>query len=123
MLGKGDGVALPDSDKAVHYYLLDADQQHSDAQFLLALCYAHGNGVAKNEPETLKYFGLSADQGNVNAYGIGVDKDQARVVELFRIAAEHGNIKAIFQLGVCYEHGRGVRKTPVQAIMVQKKRG
>ena len=34
--------------------------------------------------------------------------DYFQAVELFRAASEAGHISAIFNIGLCFEHGRGV---------------
>ena len=44
--------------------LKKAEQGDSEAQFDVAFCYEHGEGVAYNYEEALKWYKLSSEQGN-----------------------------------------------------------
>jgi uncharacterized protein len=62
--------------------------------------YAHGQGVAKDDREAVKWYRLAAQQGNVGAQvllgmmysgGRGVAQDSREAAKWFRIAAQQGN--------------------------------
>ena len=44
-----------------------AEQGVAKAQYNLALCYAKGNGVAKDKAEAVKWFRKAAEQGHEKA--------------------------------------------------------
>ena len=82
---------------------------HREAQFDLAIMYATGDGVEKNEREAFKWFHKSARNGHTEAkYLMGVSFNQGRGVrqqkELarywFKLAAKAGHAKAIYQLAL-----------------------
>ena len=60
-----------------------AKQGDAEAQFKLAISYAHGKGVELNYLEAMKWLGKAARQGDV---------------------------KAQSYLGFCYRHGIGIKK-------------
>ena len=66
----------------------DAEQGNAEAQFSLGICYANGNGVAK---------------------------DMTKAVEWYRKAAEQGHDKAQFNLCLCYANSDGVAKDMTEA--------
>ena len=47
--------------------------------------------------------------------GEGVEKDEAESVKWYRKAAEQGNADAQYNLGCCYDNGHGVEKDQVEA--------
>jgi hypothetical protein len=78
----------------------------------LGLAYAHGDGVAKDEAEGVRWYRKAAEQGYAEAQsnlggayatGKGVSKDEAEGVKWYRKAAEQGHAHAKYmlkQLGV-----------------------
>ena len=44
-----------------------AEQGDADAQFVLGVMYGEGKGVTQNYKTALKWYGLSAKQGNADA--------------------------------------------------------
>jgi hypothetical protein len=107
-----------------------AEQNDPIAQLQLALAYARGDGVGKNEEEAAKLWRDLAEQGNARAQfdlgvcyanGDGVPKDDAEAVRWFRKAAEQGNAWAQFNLGVMYADGRGVGKDEAEAVRWYRK--
>jgi TPR repeat protein len=95
-LDKGDyAIALPRLREL-------ADQGNARAQFKLGKLY-DGQGVAQSEAEALKWYRLSAEQGEADAqYGLGVmhfvgqgmAKDDAEAAKWFGKAAEQGDADA-----------------------------
>src|SRR5437016_4270282 len=81
------GVAK-DEAEAVKWFRKAAEQNVTDAQFSLGVCYANGRGVTKDDAEAVKWF---------------------------RKAAEQNLADAQYNLGVCYDSGEGVVKDEVEA--------
>ena len=50
--------------EAVKWWRKAAEQNDADAQSDLAVCYAKGQGVAKNEAQAYKWVRLAAARGN-----------------------------------------------------------
>jgi TPR repeat protein len=91
--------------------------QDASAQFLLGQRLASGDGLARNEPEAVRWLALAADRGHVPAQyalarmidnGRGVARNLGEVVRLYRSAAGHGHADAQFELGLLHERGEGV---------------
>jgi TPR repeat protein len=71
--------------------------------------YAHGEGVAQDYAEAVKWFRLAADQGHAGAQhnlggmygnGTGVAQDFTEAARLFKLAADQGFADAITNLGM-----------------------
>jgi len=91
----------------------------SMVQWLLAVEYITGKGVAKNEAEGVKWLRKSAEFGQARSQcdlahcymdGTGVKIDYNEGVKWYRKAAEQGYIVAQNRLGRCYYLGTGVSK-------------
>ena len=54
-------------------------------------------------------------------YGRGVEVDDDRALEEFLNAAEGSHADALFELGVCYETGRGVQEIDYQEALAYYK--
>lgn len=85
------------------------------AQFELGARYLHGDGVAVDNFEALRWFKLAADSGNASAQyniavmylnGIGVIRDPEEAVSWFLAAAENGDLPAQFTLAVLLFNGQ-----------------
>lgn len=79
----GDEVPR-DEAEAAKYYILAAEEGHSEAQLALADCYFFGRGAYKNYSWALKWYQKAAEQGVVKAQqslgymyagGLGVSQD------------------------------------------------
>ena len=87
------------------YLLKQAEQGDSEAQYDLGLLYYNGGeGFPKDGCEAIKWFRLSAEQGNANGqfglgmcykYGIGITEDRKEAVKWIRQAAENDHFGAI----------------------------
>lgn len=108
-------------DIATAYRLLEAASEagNSDAQVNLGYLYARGQGVARNQPEALRLYLLSAAQGNpegMNAvgfkyrFGSGVAIDLPRAVHWFCLAAVSGDPRGLNNLAIMYLEGQGVER-------------
>jgi uncharacterized protein len=89
--------------------------------------YEWGYGVLQNYPQALKWYNLSAEQGNVDSqinlgiiYANGfadVRKDYAKALKWYRLSAEQGNALGQSILAGLYVKGFGVLKDNVTAYM------
>jgi TPR repeat protein len=96
-----------------------AAQGDASAQYRLALMYANGRGVLKDDEQAVVWFRKAAEQGHAAAqynlalmydYGRGTPKDDEQAVLWYRKAAEQGDGSAQFNLGLRYQFGRGVAR-------------
>jgi TPR repeat protein len=51
----------------------------------------------------------------------GLARDDREAVRLYKLAAEKGSVEGEFNLGVCYEVGRGVSKDTAEAVRWYRK--
>ncbi len=117
----GRGVPV-DADKAMDYFKVTAEAGDDFSQNELATLYQL-KGTPEAYQEALKWFGLSARQGNVLANynlaclykeGKGVPKDPQKHVELLTFAAKKGYALAQHDLAAAYGAGGGIAKDMVQ---------
>lgn len=102
-----------------------------DAQFAVAEALRHGQGVARNLDEAVKWYRKAADKAQVGAQyalgtlheaGEGVPLDYARAAEWYRLAANiGGQADAEFALARLYYNGRGVASDPDEAVTLFRK--
>ena len=97
----------------------------AQAQYNLGVCYANGDGVAKDEAEAAKWYRKATEQNYAPAQlnlgacyhaGKGVTKDEVEAVKWFRKAAEQNDTMAQYNLGICYDKGYGVEKDEAGAV-------
>ncbi|MFM9865249.1 MAG: hypothetical protein ACKVRO_16765 [Micropepsaceae bacterium] len=105
---------------------LEAGAVRGDAssQFLLALRYSEGRGIAKDDAKALSLATKAAQQGLVIAQyrlgamyerGIGVSKDLPQAKSWYERAAKGGNRKAMHNLAVLFADGVGIGQSFQQA--------
>ena len=113
------GGAAPAGDPAQQVASLEAAANGGDAkaQFVLALRYAEGRGVDKDEAKAAALVTKAANSGLVVAQyrmgalferGIGVTKNLAEAKKWYERAALGGNRKAMHNLAVLYADGTGI---------------
>lgn len=92
-----------------------AEDGDADAQFCVGKMYANGFGVAMDDAQALKWYGLAATAGQpkalynlgiMHANGWGVDMNDEKAVEFYTQAAEKGHTCA--QRSLAYVVGRGI---------------
>lgn len=92
-------------------------QQDAAAQFALGQRLAAGDGVARNEPEAVRWLALAAERGHTVAQytlarmidgGRGVPRDVDEMLRWYRTAANAGHAEAQFELGLLHENGDGI---------------
>jgi TPR repeat protein len=86
---------------------------------------ADNRGIPQNNAESIKWYRLSAEQGDASAQynlgviydtGDGVPENDAEAVKWFRLAAEQGLLEAQYYLGVMYANGEGVPQNEAEAV-------
>ncbi len=98
-----------------------AERGHAVAQNILGLMYNHGNGVAQDHKEAVRWYRLAADQGDANAQSnLGIryanDLNHKEAFKWFRLAADQGIARAQFKLGWMYYVGDGVPQDYKEAL-------
>jgi TPR repeat protein len=106
---------LKNYDRAIFYFRMAS--KHVLAQLYLGTCYKYGYGVTIDHQEALKWWLLSAKQGQPVAqnnigyeYLIGqvVTMDYTEAKKWFLMSATQGYITAQYHLGFLYDTGKGV---------------
>lgn len=94
-----------------------AESGDADAQFLLGVLYANGEGVATDHAQALLWYARAAEQGHPGAqrnlarrfyFGEGVPQDYVTALGWFQRAAESGDAEAMASIGHMYATGLGV---------------
>jgi len=125
---RGDGVER-DLDQAVHWVRRSADNGYVTAVVALAGYYRHGYGsLPVNYKEAVTLYQKAIEMGScyeVNnarhalgtmfALGEGVTEDHEQACRLFEISAEGEHHEAMFDVGVCYEEGKGGPRDLIKA--------
>jgi hypothetical protein len=133
-LGKGQKIDLVE---AARLYKRAADAGHPLAGACLAVCYAEGTGVKKDEAQARKLGraavaavrgaaekGSALAQcllGSMHYFGLGVEKDAKEAVRWFRKAAQQGNARGQAILGWMHQTGLGVEKDDNEAVRWYRK--
>ncbi|PKQ60178.1 hypothetical protein BZG02_20430, partial [Labilibaculum filiforme] len=93
-----------------------AEQGYMDAQYVLALSYALGEGTLKDEKQAFYWCQKSAEQGHVDAQymlaqsyvlGKGTLKDEKQAFYWCQKSAKQGHIDAQYSLGIMFYRGKG----------------
>jgi uncharacterized protein len=127
--GFEDGKAAYERDDyatALKEFKTVAERGDADAQFLVGVMYANGEGVPQDYAEAVKWYRRAAELGYADAQrelaelykGVPcVPQDYAEVVKWYRKAAQQGDAFAQIGLGARYAYGEGVPQDFVQAHM------
>ena len=100
------------------------------AQVRLGLIYLTGDGVAKDDPEAMKWLRMAADQDNpvgerylAEMYfkGRGVPADNMEAAKWLRMAADQGDAQSQHNLAVLYTQGLGVPRNLREAANWMRK--
>lgn len=100
------------------------DEKDANAQRELGVKYHQGLGVAKDYPKALKWYRLSAAQGNAMAQhnlgvmyrnGQGVTQNHQEALKWFRLSADKGFAYAELKIAEMYAEGLGVAQDLVRA--------
>lgn len=102
-----------------------AAQDHAAALYRIALVYAEGRGVQRDDAQALVWYRRAAGRGYVPAKsalgrvydeGKGVPRSQSKAMKWYGYAAQQGDISAQLALGLIYDSGRGVPQNDWQAV-------
>lgn len=129
--GQTTAKAQDNTEKYVKTYTIKKDDpQDSWAQYNLGFAYEFGTDtVEKDHVQAVKWYTLSAEQGNAWAqnrlgdcyrFGNGVTQDYKKAVELYTLSAEQGDKTAERNLGICYFYGYGVNEDKEKAAELYK---
>ena len=129
MYDYGHGVKA-NSERALHWYLLSAEQGQPAVQYQVGAKYFRGDGVKQNYKEAAHWWEMAANGGQVDAQfnlglmyfrGLSIASDDEKAVALFSQAAEQGHGHSQYSLAVMYAFGRGVSKDYATALTWFKK--
>ena len=113
------------SEEAMRWYRLAADQGYSPAEVELGRRYAAGDGVDRDYAEAQRWYETAAGRGNANAglelgrvyyKGKGVDVDYQQAMKWFRVSAEQGSPVSQLLLGMMHYNGKGTPKDDKEAV-------
>ncbi len=105
------------------YFLSELDDPVG--QYVLALMYLNGEGVAVDDAKALRLFQASAELGFAPAQnefgrmyynGRGIEVNHRMAAGWFRAAAEQGHAAAQYNLGNLYLAGQGVVRDEAEAV-------
>lgn len=134
--GEGERFGIPKNySLAFQYFKKSAEQEVFPAQVLLSNMYTLGQGVIRNPAMAFELL-MNAQANKMDDIsprdqlidmvelnlaffylrGIVVKIDIAKAIEYFQRSADKGNAEAMYQLGLIYEYGNGVRKNVPKAI-------
>ena len=121
---EGEGVKS-NKKSAIGYLRIAAEDGLADAMYQLGWHYYSGIFIRKNIVKSIEWYSKAADKGDAWAQvdlgqiyfcgERGVKKDYSQAVRLFRKAARKKGEFAFFNLGLCYDYGKGVRQSDAQA--------
>ena len=119
-------VASPSSETGYSQVAVRAAGGDAEAELLMGLRYAEGNGVIKNEKEAARWFEKAARHGQSEAqyrYGLALLEGRG-VVQNYKAAfhwiaqpAKRGHSYAQFSLGELYRYGTGTAVDKAQAYL------
>ena len=124
-LGDTEAVALKEKTDEIAKVWELAYGDNKDAQYGLAVCYANGNGIAKDEGIARQWLLKAADAGHVKAQllasewlikGVGGSKDPEAGVKYCEKAALQDDPEAIAVLGYYYFDGKIIPQDYPKAI-------
>lgn len=123
LMGKG---VPKDKDKAKYWLMSAAEAGNAEAMYHIADAYFRGiNGVRQDPKEAMKWYELSAESGYPEAqhdlaviYMSDRRPDFKRSAMLFAKAADQGEVDSIYQLGMLYAYGQGIKRDPDKAVML-----
>jgi hypothetical protein len=113
-----------DQKKGYKLFRVAADENNSDGQYNVGLCYKYGEGVTKNVKEATKWFLLAANNdhtlaqvqlGEIYMLGIECKMNTAEGIKWYTKASDNGSTVAKVVLASCYGLGTGVKVNKYKA--------
>ena len=115
---KGEGVKQDDAE-AIKWFRKAAEQGFAESQYILGCAYYSGKGgLPIDLEEAAEWLGKAAKQGNTDAQELY--DSMKKIVELFG-PAKKGDTDAMFELGVFFYNGDGVKENKTEAVKWFKK--
>ena len=113
-------------DKAKEWFMKGARQGCEVCEYNLGFCYRYGRGVEKNLDTTLEWFTKSAKKGHARAQrqAGNIHLGKGRYEEAFKWltkSAAQGDTNAKYNIAMCYELGKGVKKDIPEALKLYAK--
>jgi TPR repeat protein len=112
--------------EAVELYTKSANQNNSNGQYKLGLCFFRNVGVdQQDKKQAFELFFKSANQGNMYGQnwtgfclqtGSGVEKDEKQAIEWYVKSANQDCSLGQYNLGYCYDYGIGIEKDKKKAF-------
>jgi len=105
--------------------VLAENPEDGNAMCDLGVCYANGEGVARDPRRAVELYESAVERGCVRAMvnlgiclqqGEGTRQDPKRAVGLYKAAIKEGDVDAECCLGACYVRGEGVGKNVEFAV-------
>jgi len=124
--GLGQRAVAPNASEARSMPHARAAQGDAEAQLLMGLRYAEGDGVIQNDKEATRWFALAARQGSAEAqyhygqallHGRGVAQDYQAAFSWIEKPARRGYAKAQYSLGELYRFGTGTAVDKARAYL------
>jgi len=114
--------------QAARWYRKAADQGYAPAQNSLGVLYEDGDGVTRDDVQSVSWWRKAAEQGDARAqvnlgrhYDTDDDEACAKAVFWYHKAAEQGYANAQYLLGTMYALGHGVAQDSTQAAFWYRK--
>ncbi|WP_339539500.1 tetratricopeptide repeat protein [Pseudomonas sp. RA_15y_Pfl2_54] len=116
--------------RAAQAILLAAGEGEVEAQALLGQILLEGQGIARDQPLALRWFGIAAGRGHLMArnmlgrcheHGWGGGADASVAAQHYRIAADAGLDWAMYNLANLLATGRGVVVDHLQALALYRR--
>ncbi|MFI3163982.1 MAG: tetratricopeptide repeat protein [Bacillota bacterium] len=128
----GDDVNEKDVEQGIGWIKKSAENENSNAQYVLALCYCEGIGVDADDKAAFEMFELSSSQGYADAQyslglfyrdGVAVGKDIQKARELWKMAASQGHEEAaeLLKINVLPDYSNIKEKRVESSDKVQSK--
>jgi hypothetical protein len=102
-------------DKIVEIFRKARFKEIPESQYEIGYAYENGNVVNKDVLEAIKWYRLSAQQGNQNAK-LKVEQLELNSISINKSDADKGNVSALKRLGDIYAEGRGVPRDDIEAM-------
>lgn len=111
--------------QALSWFKKAAENNNTDAQFLVGAMYLKAEGVVKDYKQVMYWHTKAAELGNAEAQtsvgrmyrdGLGVEQNNKQAVYWFIKAANQGEVDAQKSLGVMYLRGDGLVQDNQQAL-------
>ncbi|UZO08179.1 uncharacterized protein OCT59_028441 [Rhizophagus irregularis] len=112
-----------DEIKAFEYYKKSAENGNINAKFQLGYCYVSGVGTEVNKIRGFELYDEAAGNNNNNIQVINNEKIDTyldKINHWYKKAAENDS-SALYDLGMCYEFGKGVYQNEIRAFEFYKK--